>query len=403
MNLRNLNLKYALVNIGYMLLISGSLGFAFNYLSQVGFEAGTIGTLMSVMSLAGIVLGPVAGDVVDRSQKITQKSFIVASMVVCAVFGGLLLAIPAGSPLILPVVLVAFICAGIGMPMLNGMAFAYERYGGTINYGLCRGLGSAAYAVGSSVVGQLWASLGTSTLPIVVMAASVFTGAMTLLMPEVARKEAAANDATSAKKAEESISILQFFGKYRSLVPVICALVLLYFCHNVVNTYMGALLGTFVDAGGVESTQGTALFIQAMVELPTMFAFALLLKRVSVEKILAFAAIFYSLKHVLVLVACNAGSVPLFYAAMVLQMLSYAAITPGIVYFASQRVAEADQNKGQAIFITANSVGSLLAGFVGGWMFELMGVMPGLTAGVAASCLGTLLMLWGLRGRVGKA
>ena len=100
---------------------------------------------------------------------------------------------------------------------------------------------------------------------------------------------------------------------------------------------------------------------------------------------------------VLVLVACNAGSVPLFYAAMVLQMLSYAAITPGVVYFANQRVAEADQNKGQAIFITANSVGGLLASFVGGWMFELMGVMPGLTAGVVASCAGTLLMLWGLR------
>ena len=175
---------------------------------------------------------------------------------------------------------------------------------------------------------------------------------------------------------------------------------LLYFCHNIVNTYMGALLGTFETGAGVESTQGTALFIQAMVELPTMFGFALLLKRMSVEKILAVAAIFYSIKHVLVLVACNAGSVPLFYAAMVLQMLSFAAITPGIVYFANKHVAGADQNKGQAVFATANTVGGLLASFVGGWMFELIGVMPGLTVGVVASCAGTLLMLWGLRNSV---
>ena len=396
MNLKNLNLKYALVNIGYMLLISGSMGFAFNYLSQVGFETGTIGTVMSIVSLAGVFLGPVAGDVVDRSDKITQRLFIVASMALCAVTGAVLLVLPAGSIVILPVVIVAFICAMIGMPMLNGMAFAYERFGGTINYGLCRGLGSAAFAVGSTLVGQLWAGLGTSTLPIVVVVASLFTAGATMLMPEVPR-EAAKPVPAAGKKTEESITILQFFGKYRSLVSVICALVLLYFCHNVVNTYMGALLGTFVEATGVESTQGTALFIQAMVELPTMFGFALLLKRLSVERILAAAAVFYSLKHVLVLVACSAGSVPLFYAAMVLQMLSYAAITPGIVYFANQRVAEADQNKGQAIFITANSVGSLLASFVGGWMFELLGVMPGLTVGVVASCAGTLLMLWGLR------
>lgn len=397
MNLKNLNLKYALVNIGYMLLISGSLGFAFNYLSQVGFEPGTIGTVMSIVSLVGVFLGPVAGDIVDRSQKITQKFFIISSMVLCAGAGAVLIMLPAGSFVILPVVIVAFVCATIGMPMLNGMAFAYERFGGTINYGLCRGLGSAAYAVGSTLVGQLWAGLGTLTLPIVVVVAALGTAGVTLLMPEVPRAAAASPSTSGAKKAEESISILQFFGKYRSLISIICALVLLYFCHNIVNTYMGALLGTFVDATGVESTQGTALFIQAMVELPTMFGFALLLKRLSVEKILVVAAIFYSLKHVLVLVACNAGSVPLFYAAMVLQMLSYAAITPGVVYFANQRVAEADQNKGQAIFITANSVGGLLASFVGGWMFELMGVMPGLTAGVVASCAGTLLMLWGLR------
>ena len=399
MNLKNLNFKYALVNIGYMLLISGSLGFAFNYLSQVGFEPGVIGTVMSVVSLAGVFLGPIAGDLVDRSQKITQKLFIIGSMIVCALAGGVLLMLPAGSLVILPVIVVAFVCSTIGMPMLNGMAFSYERFGGTINYGLCRGIGSAAYAVGSNLVGQLWAALGTSTLPLVVVAGALLTAGMTLLMPEVPRK---ATTGTSGEKgaAEASLSIPQFFGRYRSLVPVIGALVLLYFCHNIVNTYMGALLGTFETGAGVESTQGTALFIQAMVELPTMFGFALLLKRLSVEKILAVAAIFYSIKHVLVLVACNAGSVPLFYAAMVLQMLSFAAITPGIVYFANKHVAGADQNKGQAVFATANTVGGLLASFVGGWMFELIGVMPGLTVGVAASCAGTLLMLWGLRNSV---
>ena len=396
MNLKNLNFKYALVNIGYMLLISGSLGFAFNYLSQVGFEPGIIGTVMSVVSLAGVFLGPIAGDLVDRSQKITQKLFIIGSMIVCALAGGVLLMLPAGSLVILPVIVVAFVCSTIGMPMLNGMAFSYERFGGTINYGLCRGIGSAAYAVGSNLVGQLWAVLGTSTLPLVVVAGALLTAGMTLLMPEVPRK---ATTGASGEKgaAEASLSIPQFFGRYRSLVPVIGALVLLYFCHNIVNTYMGALLGTFETGAGVESTQGTALFIQAMVELPTMFGFALLLKRLSVEKILAVAAIFYSIKHVLVLVACNAGSVPLFYAAMVLQMFSFAAITPGIVYFANKHVAGADKNKGQAVFATANTVGGLLASFVGGWMFELIGVMPGLTVGVAASCAGTLLMLWGLR------
>ena len=54
-------------------------------------------------------------------------------------------------------------------------------------------------------------------------------------------------------------------------------------------------------------------------------------------------------------VAVDHLALAMFYAAMVLQMFSYAAITPAIVYFCNEQVAAEDQNKGQAIFITSNS------------------------------------------------
>ena len=393
MSYKLLNVRYSLVTIGSMLLASATFGFAYNFLSQSGFDDATTGTTISLISLLGVFVGPFVADIVDRSSKLTQKMFIAASMVVCAAFCALLLVVPAGAFLILPVVVIAFMSASVGVPLLNGMAFIYEKAGGVINYGLCRGLGSAAFAVGSAVLGRLWAAMGRTSLPVWCIVSAVFTLVAVMLMPD-APKDMAGNN--KHENVEKPISIFQFFSRYKDVTLVVLALVLMYFCHYLIQTYMAKIIGTFATSD-VEGIQGTALFIQAMSELPTMFGFTLLLKRLSVEKILVAAAIFYSLKHVLVLVACNAGSVPLFYAAMVLQMLSYAAITPGIVYFANQRVAEADQNKGQAIFITANSVGGLLASFVGGWMFELMGVMPGLTVGVVASCAGTLLMLWGLR------
>ena len=82
---------------------------------------------------------------------------------------------------------------------------------------------------------------------------------------------------------------------------------------------------------------------------------------------------------------------------MILQMVSYAAITPAVVYFANDQVDEADRNKGQAVFMTANSVGGLLASFVGGWLFQLLSVRAGLTIGVIASVIGTALMVYGTR------
>ena len=40
---KNLNVKFMLVNIGYILFEAGVLGFAYNYLSQSGFDDSTIG------------------------------------------------------------------------------------------------------------------------------------------------------------------------------------------------------------------------------------------------------------------------------------------------------------------------------------------------------------------------
>ena len=394
MNLKYLNARYALANIGFMLLIAGSLGFAYNYLSQSGFASGTIGTVMSIVSLAGVFIGPAAGDIVDRSEKITQKRFITGAMILCAALAGILLVLPAGSIVILPVIIVAFASSTVGMPLLNGMAFIYEKAGGVINYGLCRGLGSAAYAVGSNVVGRLWGTFGRNTLPIWIILGAVLTALAINLMPDAPKALATSDDEAPAEPAEQ-ISVLQFFGKYPRTIMVILALVLLYFCHNVFNTYLGAVLGDIMKGSSDEqiaAVQGNALFIQAMVELPTMFGFALILKRLTVNQILAISSIFYSIKHVVLLLATN---IPMFYAGMILQMLSYAALTPAIVYFANEQVGEEDRNKGQAVFATANTVGGLLASFVGGWMFQLLSVRAGLTVAVAASVIGTVLMVFG--------
>jgi PPP family 3-phenylpropionic acid transporter len=211
------------------------------------------------------------------------------------------------------------------------------------------------------------------------------------LMPNAPKQEPVQK--TEGDQPEQSISVLQFFGKYPKTVPVIAALVLLYFCHNVFNTYLGAVLGDIMKGSTDEqiaAVQGNALFIQAMVELPTMFGFALILKRLSVNQVMAISGIFYSIKHVVLLLASN---IPMFYAGMILQMFSFAALTPAIVYFANEQVNEEDRNKSQAVFATANTVGGLLASFVGGWMFQLLSVHAGLTVSVVASVAGTALML----------
>ncbi len=387
MNLRGLNVKYTLANIGFMTLVSGSIGFAYNYLSQSGFDDGTVGTVMSLISLLGIVLGPTAADLVDRSQHLTQKTFITASMVVCGVFAAILLLIPQGAFLILPTVIISFMCAGIGTPQLNSMAFIYEKFGARINYGLCRGLGSAGFAVGSFLLGQIWAQYGRNTLPVWIVASAIFTIVALQLMPNVPKRH------VEEESRVQGISMLQFFGKYKMISVVALAMLLMFFCHSLIQNFMAIVIGTF-DSTNVEGIQGTALLTQAMAELPTMFGFAFLMRKLGIYKILSIASIVFTIKHVLVLFC---GSVPMFYGIMVLQMFSFAAILPATVYLSNELVDEADQNKGQAVFVTAVNIGALLANFLGGWMFTFLDVKLVLIVGVVTSVIGTAVMITALR------
>ena len=70
---------------------------------------------------------------------------------------------------------------------------------------------------------------------------------------------------------------------------------------------------------------------------------------------------------------------------------------PGSVYFANENIDPEDRNKGQAIFGATATVGGLLASAIGGTLFSIMSVKGVLTVGLAATVIGMLLMMLGIK------
>lgn len=401
MKYKNLTLKYALVNASFMFMVCASVGYSYNFLSQSGIADGTVGILITAVSLCGLIGQTLSGSIIDKSEKIDEKKFISMSLIAVMALGVVLAIVPAGSVLMMIVSVICFTFASIGMPFLNSMAFIYEKDGQTINYGLCRGIGSAAWAVGSSLIGQLWSIMGRTILPWYVVAFAALSFVLVNLMPTPSAEAEAAAAASEITKEEapKDLSYGAFFSKYGKAMIVAVAMILLYFCHMLINTYMAKVIGNIMgDAanatGAVESVQGNALFIAAIVELPTMFLFSKIIEKISIHKVMIFAAVVYSVKHILTWLCPN---VIVLYMIMVLQMLSYAALVPALVYFANESVEAQDRNKSQAIFAATMTVGTLLASLVGGQLFQFMSVSAVLFVGVVASCIGTVLMFIGIK------
>lgn len=393
MKYNHLNLKYACTNAAYLMLLCATSGYAYNYLSQSGFHDSAVGIIITLISICGLISQTAFGAVIDRSQKLDEKRFISLTMILTIITSALLLFMPEGSLLTVIVSIIAFTAAAAGMPFLNSMAFIYEKDGAVINYGLGRGTGSAAYAVGSALLGQLWSLSGRIVFPVYIIVFAAATFLLIRLMPSAPRPEG------FHEHEKESLSYTAFFARYRTIIIPVIAMVMIYFSHMLLNTYIAKVIAGIIGPeaasvqGAVESYQGNALFIQAICELPTMFAFGWLLKKFSINRLMIISVLAYSLKHILILVCPN---MEVFYVIMLLQMLSYAILVPGGVYFANEIVAPKDRNKGQAVVGVTSTVGGLFASLIGGQLFTFMSVSAVMTVGAAVTLLGTVLMFIGI-------
>lgn len=383
MKYRNLNLKYALINAFYFMLMCGSAGYANNFLQAKGLETSVIGMVLTGVSILALFGQTGMAPIIDRSEKLNEKKFILFTLAVSTVLTLILSFLPAGNMLVIPFTVLGFAFASMGVPYLNSIAFIYESEGQTINYGLGRGVGSAAYAVAGLLIGQLISRTGAAILPywIVGNAIAAMLVVMTLQVPEK-------KPAETKEEEKPKVSYLEFFRKYSDILIVIAALICLYFCHMLINSYM---INILENIGGTAADQGNATFIQAMVELPPMFLFAFILKKFKIDHIMAFAAVFYSIKHIMILMTNSLG---MYYAAMVLQMVSYALIVPASVYFADSHIAPEDRNQGQVIMGATGTIGGLLSASIGGILIQAVGVNTTLIIATGVSVIGTLLMLF---------
>lgn len=391
-----LNAQYAAINAMLFAQACGTMGFAANFLLGKGLSNSLFGIVMTAVSIVGAVFQAVFAPIIDRSDTISEKKFISWTLVV-AIAGSVLLLFVDNIWLLIPVVVVTYATTSAAMPFLNSIAFLYEKEGITINYGISRGMGSATYAVAGWVFGQFLVSHSPALLPWFYIVLSGLTLLAVVTLPNPTPLAEADAALSQDKDAEKGLSYPDFFRKYRVLALVFAGMALMYFCHVIINNFMINVVGAIVGAKGASGYQGTAVFIQAMVELPVMFLFAQIMKRVSTKRLMAFAAIMYSVKHAVVLASIALGSIGLYYVGMALQMLSYAVLVPASVYFANEVCEKSDLNKGQSVMSLSNTIGSLFASFIGGLLFDALPVSGVVGVGAAVSVLGSVLVVLAMR------
>ena len=136
---------------------------------------------------------------------------------------------------------------------------------------------------------------------------------------------------------------------------------------------------------------GFAMAAASLIELPTMFLFVYMVKKVRCDIWFRISGIFFMLKTLGTLLA---PSILPFYFVQIFQMGGWALITVSSVYYVNSIMEEQDAIKGQAYITMTYTLGSVLGALIGGSLIDMAGVNAMLTFATAASAIGMVILLF---------
>lgn len=380
-------IKYAWLQSGFWMSFCLIFNFSSMYLLSKGYSNTQIGLIVAVAGLLSALLQPVIAGLSDSYPRITLRRLIlVLSVFIILCTAALLLP---GLYFLLHAVFYGIILAVLQIltPLVNAIGMECINRGISINYGLARGVGSVSYALISLVAGMIMERFPVgSAVPLLIILCYVlvFAAAWFFCFQHAGTSYADEDSQENDIKGEKA----SFFHTYRKFFVLLAGISLIFVCHNMINNYLYQIM-TFHHGGSRE--MGIASCIAATCELPTMIAFAWLIKKCTSGTLLKVSGVFFTIKALLTWLAVSAGGI---YLAQSVQLLGFALYVPASVYYTNNLIRKSDRAKGQAFMAATNTVGSVFGSLLGGRLLDILGVPSMLLAATVISAVGMGLVFY---------
>lgn len=380
---KSLTPRYAGIQCFFWMGFATISGFASVFLLDAGFTNTQIGVIIAVSGTISAFLQPAAATMAESGGRLGLKELLCGAGVLVLLMGLALTALSAadGSLLLTGTLYGAcLLLLQLALPLVNAAGTQAINQGRRLNFGAARGVGSVAYAAAAWVLGILTDKLGAVSVPVLIALSFGLLAAAVLVFPFT----------QSAGKTEHTArgagSPLAFFAKYPRFTLLLAGTTLIYTGHMILNSYMFQIVQS---KGGGSAEMGAAVALSAFCELPTMFLFGLMLKKVRCDIWMRVSGFFFLLKAAFSWLAPN---VTAFYAVQVLQMLGWGLISVASVYYINAVMEDCDAIKGQAYFTMTFTLGSVLGALIGGGILDWRGVNAMLGLAFAATLAGERIM-----------
>ena len=379
-------IRYTLLNAAYFVAFCTVHAYAAVFLLANGFNNTEVGILLAAANIISAVFQPVIAGIIDKPGFLTNKRFIIMSVLGILAGCVILMAVPGKKIPIFIVYAFIYMIQFAYQPVMTALCFEFQKAGCNIFYGLARGLGSASFAITSLFIGRTVEKNGISVLLWVSIIAMIISAAVMFTFVKPKKNTEDLKDIRDDKPSGKAHNGLISFAKtYPAFVLFLIATVFFFFAHNMINDFMIQIIR---NLGGRETELGIANFLQAILELPVMALIGLILKKLSAKKLLVISGAAFFVK-VLILVFAT-GMVHM-YISQSFQILAYAVFIPAGAYYVSSTMEELDQVKGQAFITSAITIGGVFSNFISGYILDHFSIRAMLTVGSIVCGVGVII------------
>ena len=383
---RSTSVAYYALQGAYWMSRCVSNSYAAIFLQNRGYSNTALGLILSVGNIAGFLLAPVLASLVDRSRRITVYHCIWALLAAQALILVGFTCIPGKGPA-LSLMYCLYMAAVVALNPLNTeLCFDLARWTRPVSYSPARGVGSLCIVLMSLVMGQLTLKLGADVHPYAglfcLLCQVAAVGSITLARSRAQQIETSA----SSGKKPQGLSLPAFIRANVRFCVMMVSLAMLFFSYSTADFFMINILR---NLGGNARDLGNINAFKAVLEIPVMLFYAQLTGRFRCSSVMRLSALAFVAKA---LALALAGSVGMLYAANLLQILSYALITPAMVQYVNLVIGQKDSAKGQAIANGMATLGAVFASSIGGKLYDVLSVRTTLLISAAIAVCGVVIL-----------
>jgi PPP family 3-phenylpropionic acid transporter len=360
------------------------------YYRAIGLSLPEIGLLAALNAGVAVIAAPAWGALVDRARDV-RGPIAVAGLWSAAAATWLAVT---REPLLvgIAVAILAAGSAGLG-PMLDSRTI--EIVGSNRDrYGRARAFGSLAFTIGALGVGLLIGQTGPQGLFLVYVPGLILTSLAAFIL--LGRPKGGPERTGPGRRIVSTGFASGLAGLLRdpTLLLFFAGSVLLWIAVSAVHTILSVHL---VQHGASSANGGLVWTPGALVEVPLMLAFPLLVRRIGAERLLVLGGLAFAARAGLWALTSD----PLLFVAIApLGGIGYALFYVGTVTYVSRAVPPSVQATAQGLFSgTAFSIGSILGSVIGGQLADAL-TIPGMFAvSAAGTAAGAGIVLWATEAR----